>query len=134
LAYAIRSSCDIDNSTIRNTTFNSSIEEFANVAVRPKLIHFRPFGFPAYVLTNHDGLHNSKWDPRARIGIYIGPSSKHARLVHLILNPSTGLTSPQYHVRFDNLFQTTPNMHIKFNWKVRCHFVKVLTNQNKVRT
>jgi hypothetical protein len=104
--YAIRLSCNIDNSTIRNTT---------------------------YVLTNHDGLHNSKWDPRARIGIYIGPSPKHARSVHLILNPSTGLTSPQYHVRFDNLFRTTTNMHVRFNWKERCHFVKLLTDQYKVQ-
>jgi hypothetical protein len=131
--YAIRLSCNIDNSTIRYTTFNSRIEEIANVAVRPKLRHFYPFGCPSFIITNHNGLHYSKWDPRARIGIYIGSSPKHSRLVHLILNPSTGLTSPQYHVRFDNLLQTTTNMHVRFDWKERFHFVKLLTNQNKVQ-
>jgi hypothetical protein len=50
-----------------------------------------------------------KWMPRARLGIYLGFSTNHARNVALVLNPTTGLVSPQYHVRFDDLFETTRN-------------------------
>ena len=45
--------------------------------------------------------------PRARLGINLGFSLHHARSVALILNPRTGLVSPQYHVKFDDLFETT---------------------------
>ena len=33
----------------------------------------------------------------------------HARNVALVLNPTTGLVSPQYHVQFDDLYETTRN-------------------------
>jgi hypothetical protein len=36
-----------------------------------------------------------------------GPSPMHARNVYLILNLVTGSVSPQYHCRFDNIFETT---------------------------
>ena len=47
--------------------------------------------------------------PRAQLGIYLGFSPNHSRNVALVLNPTTGLVSPQYHVRFDDLFETTRN-------------------------
>ena len=34
-------------------------------------------------------------------------SSVHARNVALVLNPVTGLVSPQFHVKFDDAFETT---------------------------
>ena len=59
-------------------------------------------------------LHNSlqggntipKWDPRARLGVNLGPSPFHARNVYLVLNVTSGLVSPQYHVSFDDFFET----------------------------
>jgi len=47
-----------------------------------------------------------KWSPRARLGVNLGPSPFHARNVYLILNPTTGLVSPQFHVSFDDFFET----------------------------
>ncbi|KAL7531514.1 hypothetical protein ACHAWF_003797, partial [Thalassiosira exigua] len=47
-----------------------------------------------------------KWEPRSRLGIYVGHSPHHAGSVALVLNPKTGLGSPQYHVVFDNDFST----------------------------
>jgi hypothetical protein len=47
------------------------MEELANVEVRFKLRHFHPFGCPAYVLMTHKRT-PSKWDKRAKVGIYIG--------------------------------------------------------------
>ena len=50
-----------------------------------------------------------KWKQRARLGIYLGPSPSHACTVALILNPRTGHVSPQFHVKFDDFFETVGN-------------------------
>jgi hypothetical protein len=39
-----------------------------------------------------------QWEPRVRMGIYVGRSPAHASNVALILNPRTGHVSPQFHV------------------------------------
>ena len=60
-----------------------------------------------------------KWEPRARLGIYVGHSPIHAGSVALVLNPKTGLVSPQYHVVFDDDFTTVPHLHantVPENW------------------
>jgi hypothetical protein len=43
---------------------------------------------------------------RSRRGIYLGISKHHSTTVHLVLNPTTGDVSPQYHVLFDDHFST----------------------------
>ena len=43
---------------------------------------------------------------RSRRGIYLGVSTQHSSTVHLILNPETGVISPQYHCVFDDTFST----------------------------
>ena len=43
---------------------------------------------------------------QSRRGIYLGVSKEHSSTVHLVLNPSTGKVSPQYHVVFDDHFAT----------------------------
>eukprot|EP00956_Cyclotella_meneghiniana_P001276 scaffold1377_cov23-Cyclotella_meneghiniana.AAC.1 len=57
---------------------------------------------PVYVLDakaqNEGAMGPPKWNPRARIGIYLGHSPFHAGSVALVLNPTTGLVSPQFHV------------------------------------
>jgi hypothetical protein len=40
----------------------------------------------------------------SRRGIYLGVSKIHSSTVHLILNPETGVISPQYHCIFDDSF------------------------------
>ncbi|KAL7466170.1 hypothetical protein ACHAXS_006459 [Conticribra weissflogii] len=60
-----------------------------------------------------------KWDPRARLGIYVGRSPNHAGNVALVLNPKTGLVSPQFHVVFDDEFTTVPHLRkgtVPDNW------------------
>jgi hypothetical protein len=47
-----------------------------------------------------------RWNPRARIGLNLGPSPTHARNIHLVLSLTTGLVSPQFHCRFDDFFET----------------------------
>jgi hypothetical protein len=44
---------------------------------------------------------------RAKVGINLGISPTHARSVALVLILKTGLVSPQFHVKHDDLFETT---------------------------
>ncbi|KAL7462348.1 hypothetical protein ACHAXS_002729, partial [Conticribra weissflogii] len=60
-----------------------------------------------------------KWEPQARLGIYVGRSPSHAGNVALVLNPNTGLISPQFHVVFDDDFTTVPYLRkqeVPPNW------------------
>ena len=51
---------------------------------------------------------------------YLGRSPSHASNVALVLNPKTGLVSPQYHVVFDDDFTTVPHLRkgtMPSNWE-----------------
>lgn len=91
------------------------IEVFSSSEVQPNPEVFHPFGCPVYALNSDlaSGKRIQKWLPRARLGIYLGFSPSHARSVALVLNPQTGLVSPQYHVKFDDLFETVNNSYNK---------------------
>ena len=52
-----------------------------------------------------------KWEPRCRIGVYLGHSPFQARSVALVFNPTTGLVSPQFNFVFDESFSTVPYMN-----------------------
>eukprot|EP00956_Cyclotella_meneghiniana_P023352 scaffold45380_cov85-Cyclotella_meneghiniana.AAC.1 len=64
------------------------------------------FGCSVYVLDPalQDGKSIPKWNAGARMGVFGGYSHQHSSLVQLVLNPSTGYVSPQYHVIFDDKF------------------------------
>ena len=82
--------------------------------VEPSLFHV--FGSPAFVLDARlqSGIAGvPKWEPRSRLGIYVGHSPSHAGSVALVLNPKTGHVSPQFHVVFDDAFSTVPYMDQK---------------------
>ena len=44
---------------------------------------------------------------RSYLGVFVGFSDNHAGTVPLIFNPKTKLVSPQYHVIYDEGFDTT---------------------------
>ena len=54
------------------------------------------------------GTMKAKWDPRSRLGIYLGHSPCHAGTVSLVLNPTSLHVSTQFHVAFDDTFSTVP--------------------------
>ena len=70
------------------------------------------FGCPVYVLdpTLQDGGKIPKWNTRARRGMFVGFSKQHSSLVALVLNIQTGKISPQYHVIFDDKFETVASL------------------------
>ena len=90
--------------------------------IRPDFSQYHTFGCPAFVLDS--GLQNKgsqipRWNPRSRLGIYVGHSPCHAGSVALILNPRTLNVSPQFHVVVDDLFSTVPYLatdDIPPNW------------------
>jgi hypothetical protein len=70
------------------------------------------FGCPIYVLDTalQDGHKISKWSPRACLGLFLGFSDLHSSQVPLVMNVQTGKISPQYHVIFDNKFETVNSL------------------------
>ncbi len=71
-----------------------------------------PFGCPVYVLDPvlQDGNKLPKWSTRARKGMFVGFSAVHSSLVPLVLNITTGKITPQFHVIFDDKFQTVASL------------------------
>jgi GAG-pre-integrase domain len=106
--YAVKNVVDILNDTPNKFEKVSRTELFAKTEVRPNLRHHHHFGVPVYVLDDkaQAGFKLSKWVACARIGIYLGISPRHSRSVALVLNPKTGHVSPQFHIRFDDVFKT----------------------------
>eukprot|EP00526_Cylindrotheca_closterium_P019851 CAMPEP_0113628660 /NCGR_PEP_ID=MMETSP0017_2-20120614/14853_1 /TAXON_ID=2856 /ORGANISM="Cylindrotheca closterium" /LENGTH=233 /DNA_ID=CAMNT_0000538979 /DNA_START=376 /DNA_END=1074 /DNA_ORIENTATION=- /assembly_acc=CAM_ASM_000147 len=109
--YALRYVNDVYNITPHISGLHEGktpMELFAGVEVVPNLKDYHPFGCPVYCLNNklQAGKSINKWLPRARLGIYLGFSPNHARNVGLVLNHKTGLVSPQFHVKHDDLWET----------------------------
>lgn len=67
-----------------------------------------PWGCPVYVLTPklRDGQKIPKWEPRSRRGQYVGASPMHASTVGLVRNLQTGSITPQFHMVYDDFFET----------------------------
>jgi hypothetical protein len=85
------------------------VEAFSGALVRPQILHFHPPFCPACVLYSRlqgGGKRPNKWVRRSRIALYLGSSPHHARLVALVLSPTTGYVSPQFHLKYDDFFET----------------------------
>eukprot|EP00957_Ditylum_brightwellii_P108439 8272181-Ditylum_brightwellii.AAC.1 len=70
---------------------------------------YHTFGCPLYALGYRLQIGSDsipKWNPRSRLGIYLGPSPRYARNVLLALSLETGLVSLQFHVIHDDFFET----------------------------
>lgn len=112
--YALRHVVTQWNNTPRmELNYLTPDERFNNLPLQPKSVrthfkHFHPFGCPACVLDDNlqDGKSHPKWKPRTKVGVYLGRSKYHASDVSLILNTKTDHISAQYHVLFDDDFQS----------------------------
>jgi len=68
-----------------------------------------PWGCPVYVLEprlTDAGGKIPKWQPRSRRAQYVGVSPVHAENIGLVRNLTTGYLSPQYHLVYDDWFDT----------------------------
>lgn len=98
---------DLDGNTPESRMYGVKNED-------PPIKSFHTLFCPVYVLDHRlqsaGGAGPPKWEPRSRIGVYLGHSPFHAGSVALVFNPRTGHVSPQYHVVFDDDFTTVPFM------------------------
>jgi hypothetical protein len=106
--YAMRMANKVSNFAPGILDGISPIEKFSQVEVAPRAKHSHTFGSPIYVLDNRlqTGKSIPRWNEKSRIGLYLGSSPRHSRKVALVLNLRTGHVSPQFHVMFDDLFET----------------------------
>ena len=99
----------------------SPSQKFCGTEHRMELKDIHTWGCPCYVLDSKLQTNKmmNKWEPRSRLGIYLGHSPCHAGSVALVLNPRTLHVSPQFHVVFDDNFTTVPYLSshdIPPNW------------------
>ena len=94
--YALREASIALNDIPDDESMSCKSERFHGVTVSPQLKHFHPLFCPVYALNNalQAGRKIPKWDPRARLGINLGRSPRHARSVHLVLDTCLLYTSP----------------------------------------
>lgn len=128
--YALRTANHVINSTPEAPSGLVPIEVFSQLAgTAAKLRDLHHFGCPAFVLDSSlqggNKTTRHKWGDRSRVGINLGTSPNHPNSVALILNLRTGLVSPQFHVKYDDHFETVrdptsplPNSE----WQWRTHF------------
>ena len=84
------------------------MEKILQKEIPPDLSAFHTWGCPVFVL-DHRLQGDSKipkWEPRARVGVFMGHSPVHAGNVALVLNLQTRHVSLQFHVVFDDIFST----------------------------
>ena len=103
--FAIKHAIDLHNATPNNSGL-SPMELFTGLKSSFDFSKFHTFGSPAYVLepTLQSGHKIPRWNPRSKLGVYLGKSAEHAGNVSLILDPSTSYVSPQFHVVHDDDF------------------------------
>jgi hypothetical protein len=105
--YVLRNTQHMRNSfpDIKDRTCPS--ERFSGVEVAPNIKSNHTFGCPVYALNSKlaSGKTIPKWNSRARVGLYIGPSPRHLRNISLVLILDTGQVSPQLHVQHDDFLK-----------------------------
>ena len=122
--YALREAVRRHNILSANVDGQTPAALFCSTPSTFFLKDFHTWGCPCFVLDprlQSSQIGPQKWDPRSRLGIYLGRSPFHASNVALVLNPASGHISPQYHVTFDGHFTTVPFMRsgsIPPNWKM----------------
>ena len=107
--YAIRYASELRDQIADKRDGSCPLARFSGSEVASNMKNFHTFGSPVYTLENDLATGSGMmphWHPRSRLGLYLGPSPRHARTVGLILNLQTGLTSPQFHVSYDDFFET----------------------------
>jgi hypothetical protein len=79
----------------------------------------------SYFREEEGNARTRQWIRRSKVAIYLGSSPRHARLVALVLNLVTGCVSPQFHLKFDDFFETVQDLNAlpKSKWQILSLFV-----------
>ena len=106
--FAVQHAVNIYNIMVPQRKHKSPWELFTNSDSPWLSSDFKPLFCPVYILDRRlkEGNHAGKWHQRAELGVYVGHSHQYAGSIPLIWNPVTRLVSPQFHVVFDEKFET----------------------------
>jgi hypothetical protein len=107
--FAVSQAGQIHNHSPRRGASKTPHELFTDEASSIHPNDFRVFGCPVFVLVKElqDGKSIPKFSrARSYMGVYVGQSKNHASNVALVYNPRTQLVSPQYHLIYDEGFET----------------------------
>ena len=106
--YAICNAAEIRNSLPSSNSGRSPLEMYSKSSVGTNFKDLHTLFCPVYQLNSDlaSGKKIQHWEPRSRLGINLGCSPRHARNVNLVLNPSTGFVSPQFHVAYDDFVES----------------------------
>jgi hypothetical protein len=111
--------------SMQNEHKYAPIQVFSKTRVEVNLKHFHPFGCPVNVLasTLQTSSPFHKWKEWSKIGIYLGQLPLHGKNVTLVLDCTTGLVSPQFHVLFNDQFDTTKQEPLVPAWQDKAGFL-----------
>ena len=127
--FAIKAFEDRRNHWHLDNEGKSPLQKFSSTYHNQEIKNWHTFGCPVFVLEEKAANGKMpKWDPRSRVGIYLGHSPCHAGSVALVLNPRTLHVSPQYHVVFDDQFTTVPYMK---NGEVPPHWEELVNSHSE---
>ena len=107
--FAVKHAVWLYNRMPNHVTGITPLERLTNTKADHKdLLRSHVWGCPTFVLDARlqDGKKIPKWNKRSRLGQFLGYSDEHSSLVANVRHLTTGHVSPQYHVVFDELFQT----------------------------
>ena len=107
--FAIKYSVYLWNRMPRKQSGLSPLEVFFDTkSDHQELRSSKVWGCPAYVLDPRiqDGKKIPRWNPRSKMGQFLGRSTEHAGSVGLIRNLKTNAVTTQFHVVYDNHFST----------------------------
>jgi hypothetical protein len=109
---AVSHSIHIYNNTPNQNGFCPADLFTGEMVPRHRLQDFHTWGCPVFILDPklQSGQKLPQWQPRSRQGIYMGISTIHSSEVPLVLNPTTGSITPQFHVVFDDEFSTVTSI------------------------
>jgi hypothetical protein len=89
-----------------------------------------PLCFPVYVLDRiiQEGTSPPKWTKRTTQKVYVGHLHHYSKSVPMVWDPKTKLVSPQFHVMFDDNFDTVqaPDPNVNHMNKMDRLFQKML--------
>ena len=129
--YTMCMACEILNNTpsSKHNFKRTPTQMYYNTTTPPNTKHWQHFACPAYVLVQELQVSTQifhKWKEQARLGSYLGSSPQHASTVSLILNLPTGHVSPQFHVKYDPIFETVRGGTDAKDatWKIVCGFIR----------
>ena len=133
--YALRQASEVINNSpnMQDKRRRTPNEIFTKTKVAINIKHFQTFGCPVYVLESElqDLKPYHKWKERSKVGIYLGMSPMHGKNVALVLNRTTGLVSPQFHVKFDSLFHSVEQDKYDSQWQIKSGLTTAKEEQQK---